>query len=122
MNRVITYRGAIPTSRQAVHTCTTAVQRVLSLVVTNTTTGNLSFVLDVDRGGTEYEVLDDLIVYASSAQKDTFEWVPGLFPLTKAEPSSSSPEPVGDIIGITASGVGLKFHLAVEVLDEVPGR
>lgn len=118
MNRVVVYRGAVPTSRAEVHECLTAVQRLLSLHVTNTTDANIGFTLDVDRGGTTTTVLDAIPVYGSSAQHDVFEWVPARFLLTRSEAASSGLGLVGDIIGITATGAGLEYHLAVEFLED----
>jgi len=118
MNRVIVYRGAVPTSAQEVHTCNTPVQRVLSFYVTTTSTSNRTFTLSIDRNGTETEVLNEVLVYGSTAMKDTFEWIPGLFLLTRQEPATNALGTVGDIVKLVGSATGLEFHLAVEVLDQ----
>ena len=117
MNRVLVYRGEIPTTRAEVHSCETPVQRVLSLHVTNTTEGILEFTLDVDRGGAVSEVLFEIPVHGSSMLKDSFEWVPGRFLLTRTTPAASGTGLVGDIMGLTASDAGLTYHLSVEVLE-----
>lgn len=121
MNSVKVYRGAVPTTRGEILECSTPLQRVLSLYVTNTTTGNLSFTFDVDQNGTVYEALTDIPVHGSSAQKDTFEFVPGRFLLTRATRASSGLGTVGDIVGLTASDTGLVYHLAVEILGGADG-
>lgn len=111
MSRVRPIHGAVPTSLSEAHECVVPYERLLSLYVANTTAGNLWFRLVLDRNGVQTDVLPEIPTYPN----ETFEWVPGLYILTRDTQDES--RVVGDKLFVQAESAGLDLHFFVEQMD-----
>lgn len=110
-SRVAAVHGPVPTSLAEVYETAVQTGRVLSLYVANTTAATVWFRLVLDKGGVQTDVLPEIPTYAG----ETFEWVPGLYLLTKD--TQDGRIVVGDKLFVEAESVGLDMHLFVEQME-----